>query len=72
METKLSEVGRNSLPIAGVGFPPVGGKFEGEQWVAVLSLEGTGKSADVRFNSSVVSPGWFVSCEYHALSEMKS
>lgn len=60
METKLSEVGRNSLPIAGVGFPPVGGKFEGEQWVAVPSLEGTGESgesADVRFNSSVVSPG---------------
>lgn len=29
METKLSEVGRNSLPIAGVGFPPRGGKVWG-------------------------------------------
>lgn len=59
METKLSEVSRNLLPITDVGLsPPMRGKFEGEQLVAVLSLEGPGKkNADVSFNSSVVSPG---------------
>lgn len=54
METKLSEVGRNSLPIAGARHPSsphtVGGKFEGESLVVVPSLEGAGKSADMGFS----------------------
>lgn len=68
METKLSEVERNSLPIAGVGPPPPPGGAAG----CGSSLEGAGESADVCFNFSVFSPGWFVSCECRALSETKS